>query len=96
MLARLLALSIARSAALLFIILSLNYLIPQDPANILSSAAVDPNLIPLPPLPPINLPTTNVDLPFADLGLNSWWPPGWVQWALEYGHTDWGTYTMSE
>merc|ERR1719259_876706 len=61
-----------------------------EPVNILSSAAVDPNLIPLPPLPPINLPTSTVDLPFSELGLNSWWPTGWVQWVLEFGHTSVG------
>ena len=61
-------------------------LFTQEPLNILSSATVDPSLIPLPPLPPIALPTDIADLPFAELGLNSWWPPGWVQWGLEYSH----------
>jgi len=58
----------------------------SEPLNILSSATVDPSLIPLPPLPPIAMPTDIGDLPFAELGLNSWWPPGWVQWGLEYSH----------
>jgi len=62
----------------------------QEPINILSSATVDPSLIPLPPLPPINLPTPTVDLPFSEMGLNSWWPTGWVQCWFEMGHASLG------
>lgn len=62
-----------------------------DPVNnILSSPVVDPSLIPLPPLPPIALPTPSLDLPFSELGLNSWWPPGWFQWFMEFQHVSLG------
>ena len=26
------------------------------------------------------------DPPFEQLGLNSWWPPGWAQWGMENIH----------
>lgn len=73
------------------------YLTADPVSNILSSPAMDPSLIPLPPLPPIALPTPSMgDLPFAELGLNSWWPPGWIQWFMEFSHVSlglpwWGT-----
>jgi len=75
-------------------------LVPSpDPASLLSSTPIDPSLIPLPPLPPIALPNQALDLPFAELGLNSWWPSGWLQWIMEMAHVNleipwWGSITM--
>ena len=69
----------------------------QEPINILSSTSVDPSLIPLPPLPPLPpIAVPPVEMPFIELGLNSWWPSGWVQWMLEHCHTTFGKYTSTE
>merc|ERR1711962_1221502 len=63
----------------------------NEPLNILSSTSVDPSLIPLPPLPPLpEIAIPAFEMPFAELGLNSWWPSGWVQWMLEHCHTTFG------